>query len=94
MHSEKTEHGIMFVMEEEYPNGKGKSAQLISESLAIGDYEDSWDKPGSSFLFVGERHHLNREQVLELIERMLHWLKTGRLAEDKSDSKGVMARAN
>jgi len=55
---------------------------LIQESSAIGDYEDAFDKPGSSFLWVGRYHHLNRMEVAELIERMQHWLDTGRLKED------------
>lgn len=41
--------------------------RLIQESSAVGDY-----------LWVGD-HHLNREEVTELITRMQHWLKTGRL---------------
>ena len=55
---------------------------LVSESSAIGDYDNSLDNPGSSFLWVGDRHHLNRKEVGELVERLTYWLVNGRLAVD------------
>ena len=53
---------------------------IIAESSAIGDYEDSFERPGTSFLWIGEHHHLNREEVRELVDTMNHWLDTGRLS--------------
>lgn len=54
--------------------------RVIGESSAVGDYADSFDKPGSSFLWVGEGGvRLNREEVAELVGHMQRWLKTGRL---------------
>lgn len=41
------------------------------------------DNPGSSFLWVGNDHHLNREEVTELVSRLLWWLKTGHLVVDE-----------
>lgn len=80
MQTEKSERGFTFVMEQKYP--RGPLTRLISESSAVGNYADSLDKPGSSFLWIGSDHHLNREQVQELIQRMQHWLATGQLAND------------
>ena len=85
MRSEKMPRGFVTVFEEKYQNECGKYTRLIQESSAIGDYDDSMSKPGSSFLWVGQDHHLNREQVRELIQRMEHWLSTGRLAVDASE---------
>lgn len=56
--------------------------RLVAESSAIGDYADSWDRPGTSFLWVGEAHHLNREEVAELVERLENWLDHGSLKTD------------
>jgi len=56
-------------------------ARLVSESSAIGDYDDSLARPGSSFLWIGNGHHLNREEVAELVAKMRHWLDHGRLPE-------------
>ncbi len=84
MRAEKSDRGFTFVLEEKYQNERGEFTRLISESSAIGDYDDSMDKPGSSFLLVGQDHHLNRDQVRELVQRMEHWLATGRLAVDPS----------
>ena len=55
--------------------------RVIQESSAIGDYSDALDNPGSSFLWIGEDHHLNREQVDFLVKAMQHWLDHGRLPE-------------
>ena len=61
--------------------------KLIQESSAMGDYKNSWERPGSSYLWVGEYHHLNREEVKELIKRMKHWLRKCRLKEDEDIKK-------
>lgn len=52
----------------------------LQQSSVIGDYADSLDRPGSSFVWLGvdsERMHLNREQVAGLIARLQRWLDTG-----------------
>jgi hypothetical protein len=64
-----------------------EETRLISESSAIGDYRDSLRCPGSSFQWVGENHHLNREEVKELVGRMQEWLKKKRLRKDKRGRK-------
>ena len=58
--------------------------RLFQESSAKGDYEDSLDRPGSSFLWIGRNHHLNREEVAEFVKHLQRWLDTGSLSvEDK-----------
>lgn len=60
-----------------------KDVRLVQQSSAIGDYEDSITEPGSSYLWVGSGtvdsswHHLDREQVSELIVYLQRWLITG-----------------
>ena len=76
MESIKTERGFVVVEHPVYVKG---DPRLIQESSACGDYEDAFEKPGSSFLWIGMDHHLNREEVAELVGRMQHWLATGRL---------------
>lgn len=79
MRIEFTERGFPCVKHEVYPPGADKDDRVIQASSAIGDYEDSFDKPGSSFLWVSNTHHLNREEVAELITHMQRWLDTGYL---------------
>ncbi len=55
------------------------STHLIGESSAIGDCEDGTDRPGSSYLWFGNEHHLNREEVRELVEHLNRWIETGTL---------------
>ena len=81
MKSVKTDRGFVVVDHPEYASPSAE-ARLIQESSAVDEYEDSWDKPGSSYLWVGDHAHLNREEVKELINRMQYWLDTGRLGVD------------
>lgn len=66
---------------ETYQNERGRFSRLIQESSAVGDYHDSFDKPGSSFLWVGDNAHLSREGVTELIRALQWWLDHGCLKE-------------
>lgn len=61
--------------------GGGEPNRLVSQSSTIGDYDDSFDKPGSSYLWVGDNHHLNREEVADFITHLQHWVETGDLAD-------------
>jgi len=74
----KSDRGFIRIEAAEYVNSETDSV-VIAESSAVGDYEDSFDKPGSSFLWVGSSHHLNREEVAALTTAMQHWLSLGRL---------------
>jgi hypothetical protein len=78
MHITKSDRGFKFLMHPIYIE-PSKEERIVSESSAVGDYKDSWDNPGSSFLWVGEHHHLNREEVAELVDHLNRWLKEGRL---------------
>lgn len=80
MQTIRMDRGFRVVEHEKYQNEPGEMTRLIQESSAIGDYENSMELPGSSYLWVGCDHHLNREQIQELIDRMKYWLETGRLA--------------
>jgi len=53
--------------------------RLVAESSAVGDYDDSLSHPGSSYLWIGEHHHLDRDEVAQLVTYLKTWLKTKRL---------------
>ena len=82
----KTERGFYVLTHPKYLDVECQE-RLVGESSAIGDYEDSdgnivdlpYDKPGSSYLWVGEHHHLNRQEVQALIEHLQDWLRYKRL---------------
>ena len=74
----KTESGFGIVEHEKYTNDK-EQTRLIQASSAIGDYDDSCDNPGSSYLWVGKDHHLNREEIQQLTNILQIWLMTGKL---------------
>ena len=74
----ETNRGFFAIEGNEYPETE-KVSRIIQESSAIGDYSDSFDKPGSSYLWVGNDHHLDREEVLQLVKYMNNWLNNGRL---------------
>ena len=60
----------------------GDSLKLLEQSTIIGDYEDAFDKPGSSALWFGKDHHLNREEVAMVVHILEHWLETGDFPEE------------
>jgi len=73
----KNRRGFDIIERDNYAE-EGKS-RLVQESSAVGDYDDSFDNPGSSFLWVGD-HHLNREEVTDLISFLQQWADTGHLS--------------
>jgi hypothetical protein len=79
MNVEKSDRGFDHLLHPKYlpPHD---AARVASVSSAIGDYPDSWDRPGSSFLWVGDHHHLGREEVAALVAHLQAWLATGRLS--------------
>ena len=81
MRSRSTSRGFIRVEHQKYPPDEPKNKQciLLQESSAIGDFEDSFENPGSSYLWVGDNHHLDRDEVAEMISRMQYWLDTKRL---------------
>jgi hypothetical protein len=86
MRTELSARGFGFVIHPTYTN-EPKETRLVSESSAIGDYEDSMGSPGSSYLWVGVDHHLDREEVEELIGYMQGWLDTGCLIPPERESE-------
>lgn len=80
MQVKSTSRGFRYIEKPCYPPD-GSTDAVIRESSAIGDYEDAFSNPGSSYLWVGDKHHLNREEVAELIVHMQDWLKYGRIPE-------------
>lgn len=75
-----------------YADPSGKEGRLLLASSAIGNYEDAISKPGSSFLWIGKEHHLSREEVMDFVSILEHWLRTGRL-ESQNGTTGWMFRA-
>ncbi len=82
MKIEKSNRGFTSLTHEPYTKPDADN-RIVTESSAIGDYPDSFDKPGSSFLWFGFVHHLNREQVAEVVGHIQRWLKTGSLREEE-----------
>lgn len=84
MEYQKTDRGFEVVMNDSYPHQTSK--RLVQQSSVIlGNYSDALDRPGSSALWIDENHHLNREEVAELMSRLAAWLATGslRISSDK-----------
>lgn len=77
MKEETTDRGFQVVTHPGYASGH--VCRVVGQSSAIGDYEDSMERPGSSFLWIGENHHLNREEVEQLKQNLVHWLRSGKL---------------
>ena len=76
MEPSKTDRGFEVIIHPKYlpPN---ENCRLVQQSSAVGNQPGELDHPGSSFLWVGERHHLNREEVRQLVAYLTRWLDTG-----------------
>lgn len=82
MKLDTTGRGFEVLFHDAYPppaTSDDTSTRLVGQSSAIGDYDDSFSHPGSSFLWVGDGHHLNREEVAQLVTHLQSWLMTGSL---------------
>jgi hypothetical protein len=64
-----------------------KCLYVLRTSGAVGHYADSKERPGTSYLWVGNRFHLDREQVAELIAHLQAWLKTGHFAVSEEEMR-------
>src|SRR5690348_18496440 len=88
MKVEKSERGFEYLMHKGYPDPD--LTRLASESSAINtDYEDGMDIPGSSFLWIGANHHLNRAEVQQFIHHLTHWVQHGTLNTRRSEERRV-----
>lgn len=79
-HVSSTSYGFRVVAHPVYSSSIGCEsdvARLIQEDSAIGDCD--YNIPGSSYLWVGSKHRLDREEVRELVGLMSHWLEHKRL---------------
>lgn len=76
MKVKQSDRGFEVLMHPKYPPD-GTSARLVQQSSIVGEYEDAMSRPGSSALWIGSDHHLNREEVAELVGYLQHWLNTG-----------------
>lgn len=80
MIEETSGRGFQLVKHDGYPADATKGIhRLVSQSSSIGNYDDSWDRPGTSALWIDEHFHLNREEVSKLMDYLNHWLETGKL---------------
>lgn len=80
---EDTGRGFGVIMWPDYESGE--MWRLVQESSAIdfsGKNENN-GVPGSSFLWMGDKHHLDREAVKDLIQHLQHWYDHGDLDLNK-----------
>ncbi len=82
MKTETTNRGFDLLSHPVYPpsNPRNASDRLVQASSVVGEYDDALERPGSSALWIGDNHHLCREEVAELVGHLTRWLDTGRLA--------------
>jgi hypothetical protein len=71
MHIIKGKRGFEFLMH-------GTTLAPLEEQRLAS--QSSADHPGTSFLWIGNNHHLGREDVAQLVRHLQAWLETGSLA--------------
>lgn len=81
---ELTDRGFEVVSHPRYQGGDRTPRlplRLVGQSSAWSCREG--DRAGTSYLWIGEHHHLNREEVRELTDRLTAWLTTGSLRVER-----------
>lgn len=85
MNITKSNRGFEFLKHDAYlPEDREEHSKLASQSSAIDLDYDGNSQPGSSYLWIGEHHHLNREEVAIFITHLQAWLDTGYLSGKES----------
>jgi len=84
----ETDRRFRILFHKKYASFPVEITRLLQESSAVGDYDDSMKRGGSSYLWVGQDHHLNREEVAELIGFMAHWLAHKQLPKETEATDG------
>lgn len=74
-----TSRGFEIIEHEKYAANVPTLTRLVQSSSAIGQYPDAFLRPGTSFLWIGQDHHLDREEVRSLVGYLQAWLDTGSL---------------
>jgi len=74
---EKSNRGFQILTHPSYP--EGIVSRLAQQSSIVLDYPNAMKKPGSSALWIGDHHHLDREEVSMFVSHLNHWLRTGKL---------------
>jgi hypothetical protein len=73
------ERGFPVLHHPPYPPEATVADRLVQQSSIVGDYPDAMERPGTSALWIGSHHHLNREEVAQLVTHLQRWLDTGAL---------------
>lgn len=79
MEEKRTNRGFQYIEHEVYADETGKKSSLVAQSSIIGDYDDAYERPGTSALWIGKDHHLNRAEVKQLVKHLQSWLRFGTL---------------
>lgn len=80
----ENDRGFRGVTHQAYVEKTGIQKRIVQESSAVGNYEDASAHPGSSYLWIGEHHHLSREEVRKLADDLKHWLENKRLPKEEN----------
>ncbi len=85
MKIENTDQGFDLVTHSVHPpeNPRNASDRLVQASPIVGEYDDALERPGSAALWIGDNHHLYREEVAELVGYLTRWVDTARLRDAK-----------
>jgi hypothetical protein len=78
--------GLQCLVDSEFEDTKQVSPMVI-QSSERGHYYDARDRPGSSYLYIGQKHQLCREEVAQLIAHLTNWLAKGQLTDDALDER-------
>ena len=75
-----TQRNLQYIHHDPYVSN-GDDGLIVQSSAINTSYSDSFQRPGSSYLWIKGLFHLNREEIEEMIGYLGTWLKTGKFDE-------------
>ena len=72
-----TQRNFQYIHHDPYVSN-GDDGLIVQSSAINTSYSDSFQRPGSSYLWIKGLFHLNREEIEEMIGYLGTWLKTGK----------------
>ena len=66
---------------------KLEDKRLVQESSVRADHKTQFNAPSAAYLWLGDNHHLDRDEVVNLISHLKRWVDTGTLKPNHKDDE-------
>lgn len=94
----QTDRGFEVLEHDVYASQPPAKSTIVQQSCVIRSFAGAYAFPGSSCLWIGKDHHLDRNEVRELVGFLQQWLETGTLSlppkDEEEQRKSMMSHSD